>query len=345
MRPLLPPSGVAREPRAGSGVANGDIGWADQGRACSAHSAGGQPWFNSCSFMLTLERKSSSRVGGISLPEGVGKTTDVIIQPSTGLFHLDLNAVWHYRELLYFLIWRDVKVRYKQTVIGAGWAILQPLMTMVIFTIVFGNFVKVPSDGLPYSIFAYTALLPWNFFAQAISHSGNSLVGNANLIKKVYFPRLIVPISAAVAPLVDFAIAFVMLLGIMTWFGIAPTWGMLTLPFFLFLALVTALSVGLWLSALNVRYRDVGYIIPFLTQFWMYASPVVYPVSLVPEKWRLLYSLNPMVGVIEGFRWALLSKGSPDFGVMAASGVVIMALLLGGIVYFRQMERTFADVV
>jgi lipopolysaccharide transport system permease protein len=281
----------------------------------------------------------------ISFPEGVGKIPDVVIQPGTGLFHLDLNAVWHYRELLYFLIWRDVKVRYKQTVIGAGWAILQPLMTMVIFTIVFGNFVKVPSDGLPYSIFAYTALLPWNFFAQALSRSSSSLVGSASLITKVYFPRLIIPLAAAVASLVDFAIAFVILLGMTTWFGIVPTWGILALPLFLLLTLVTALSVGLWLSALNVRYRDVGYIIPFLIQFWMYASPVVYPVSLVPEKWRLLYSLNPIVGVIEGFRWALLGKGNPDFGVMAASGVIVLALLLGGIVYFRQMERIFADIV
>ena len=281
----------------------------------------------------------------VSSPEDAGKTSVVIIQPTKGLFCLDLNAVWPYRELLYFLIWRDIKVRYKQTVIGAGWAICQPLMTMVIFTIVFGNFAKIPSDGLPYPIFAYTALLPWNFFAQALGRSGISLVGSANLITKVYFPRLIIPIAAAVASIVDFAIAFVILLGMMIWFGIAPTWGMLALPLFLLLTLVTALSVGLWLSALNVRYRDVGYIIPFLTQFWMYASPVVYPVSLVPEKWRLLYSLNPMAGVIEGFRWALLGKGTPDFGVIAVSGGVVMALLLGGIVYFGRTEQTFADIV
>jgi homopolymeric O-antigen transport system permease protein len=269
----------------------------------------------------------------------------IIIQPSGGLFHLDLKAIWHYRELLYFLIWRDVKVRYKQTAIGAGWAIFQPLMTMMIFTVIFGNFAKIPSDGLPYPIFAYTALLPWNNFAQAIGRSGVSLVGSANLISKVYFPRLIIPLSAAVAPLVDFAMAFVILLAMMAWFGIAPTWGVLALPLFLLLALFTALAVGLWLSALDVRYRDVGYTIPFVVQIWMYASPVAYPVSLVPERWRMLYSLNPMVGVIEGFRWALLGKGNPDFGVMTASAVVVMALLLGGIVYFRRMERTFADVV
>jgi lipopolysaccharide transport system permease protein len=236
-------------------------------------------------------------------------------------------------------------VRYKQTAIGAGWAIFQPLMTMIIFTVVFGNFAKIPSDGLPYPIFTYTALLPWHYFAQAISRSGVSLAGSANLISKVYFPRVIIPLSAAVAPLVDFAIAFAILLVMMAWFGIAPTVGVLALPLFLLLALATALAVGLWLTALDVRYRDVGYTIPFLVQVWMYASPVAYAVSLVPERWRLLYSLNPLVGVIEGFRWALLGKGNPDFGVMTASAVMVMALLSGGIIYFRRMERTFADVV
>lgn len=294
---------------------------------------------------MTMKRESSTSVLDIFPSDGMGKAPAVTIQASKGLFHLELNAVWHYRELLYFLIWRDVKVRYKQTAIGAGWAIFQPLITMVIFTVVFGNFAKIPSDGLPYPIFAFTALLPWTYFAQAINRSGASLVGSANLIKKVYFPRLIIPLSAAVAPLVDFAIAFVILLGMMAWFGIGPTWGALAIPLFLLLALATALAVGLWLSALDVRYRDVGYIIPFLIQIWMYASPVAYPVSLVPEKWRLLYSLNPMAGVIESFRWALLGKESPDVGVMTASAAVVMALLWGGIIYFRRMERTFADIV
>jgi lipopolysaccharide transport system permease protein len=269
----------------------------------------------------------------------------IVVQPSGGLFHLDLGAIWQYRELLYFLIWRDVKVRYKQTVIGAAWAILQPLMTMVIFTVIFGKLAKMPSDGFPYPIFAYTALLPWTYFAQAIGRSGESLVRSANLIRKVYFPRLIVPISAALAPLVDFSIAFIVLVGMMVWFGAAPTWGILALPLFLLLALMTALSASLFLSALHVKYRDVGHTIPFLVQLWMYASPVAYPVSLVPENWRLLYSLNPLVGVIEGFRWALLGHESPDFGVIAASTVMVVALLLGGTVYFKQMERTFADVV
>ncbi|MGH6628621.1 MAG: ABC transporter permease, partial [Burkholderiales bacterium] len=228
--------------------------------------------------------------------------------------------------MLYFLVWRDIKVLYKQTAIGASWALLQPLMTMIIFTVVFGNFAKIPSDGLPYPIFAYAALLPWTYFAQAIGRGGTSLVADARLISKVYFPRLIVPISAAVAPLVDFAIAFVLLLGMMVWFGITPTWGVLALPLFLLLAVVTALAVGLWLSALNVRYRDVGHAIPFLIQFWMYASPVAYPVSLVPDRWRLLYSLNPMAGVIEGFRWALLGNKSPDFIVMTISTTAVLAL-------------------
>jgi len=274
-----------------------------------------------------------------------GNASVVIVQPSKGLLDLELNAIWHYRELLYFLIWRDIKVRYKQTVIGAGWAICQPLMTMMIFTIVFGNFAKIPSDGLPYPIFVYTALLPWNYFAQAISRSGVSLVGNANLISKVYFPRLLVPLSAATAPLMDFVVAFIALLAMMAWFDIVPTWHALTIPLFLFVALVAALAVGLWLSALNVKYRDVGYSIPFLIQLWMYASPVAYPVSLVPAKWRLLYGLNPMAGVIEGFRWALLRQESPDIGIMLISAAMIMTLLLSGIVYFGQTEQTFADVV
>ncbi len=269
----------------------------------------------------------------------------VIIQPSRSLFHLDLGAVLKYRELLYFLIWRDVKVRYKQTIIGGAWAVLRPLMTMIIFTVIFGNFAKVPSDGLPYSIFTYTALLPWNYFSQAITRSASSLVGDAHLISKVYFPRLIVPLSAALAPLVDFAIGFIVLLGMMVWFGISPTWGMLAVPAFLLLTLVTALALGLWLAALNIKYRDVGHAIPFLLQFWMFASPVIYSVSIVPERWRVLYSLNPMVGVIHGFRWALLGKESPDLAVMAVSSVVVLSVLLSGIVYFRQMERTFADVL
>lgn len=278
--------------------------------------------------------------------EATGRTTPtIVIEPRRSLLDLDLRAIWDFRELLYFLVWRDVKVRYKQTVIGVAWAILQPFLTMVIFTVVFANFAKIPSDGLPYPIFAYTALLPWSYFAQAISQSSTSLVGEANLIRKVYFPRLIIPISAATAPLVDFVAAFFVLLCMMVWYGIVPTWGLLVLPLFLLQALVIALAVGLWLSALNVKYRDVRYTIPFIVQFWLYASPVAYPVSLVPGDWRLLYSLNPMVGVIEGFRWALLGKGSPDFGVMAVSGLVVLGVLFAGLLFFKRTERTFADVV
>ena len=273
------------------------------------------------------------------------RSPTVVIQPRKGLFELELGALWDYRELLYFLVWRNVKVRYKQTVMGAGWVILQPLLTMMIFTVVFSYMAKIPSDGLPYPIFAYTALLPWTYFAQAMGRSGAGLVGNANLISKVYFPRLIIPLAAVVTPAVDFLLSFVILLGLMVWYGIAPTWGVLALPFFLFLALMTALSVGLFLSALNVKYRDVGYVIPFMIQFWMYASPVIYPVSLVPERWRLLYSLNPMVGVIEGFRWAMLGKAHPDFGIIAVSALVVLALLFAGLVYFKHMERTFADII
>jgi len=267
------------------------------------------------------------------------------IESSSGWALPKLWELWEHRELLYFFSWRDVKVRYKQTVIGAAWAILQPLTTMIIFTLIFGHFANMPSDGLPYPIFAFAALLPWNFFANALNRCSGSLVGNANLITKVYFPRLIIPLSAAVSGIIDFAITFVVLLAMMFWFEIAVTWNVIALPIFLFLGLNTALAVGLWLSALNVRYRDVTYVVPFLTQVWFFASPIAYPVSIIPEHWRLLYSLNPMAGVIEGFRWALLGKESPDFAVMAISAILVTVLLLGGLVYFRRTERIFADVV
>lgn len=253
--------------------------------------------------------------------------------------------MWEYRELLYFLTWRDIKVRYKQTALGAAWAVLQPLLTMVVFTFVFGKFAGVPSDGLPYPIFAFTALLPWQYFASAVGRSGVSLVSSSNLISKVYFPRLVVPLAAAIAPVVDFAIAFLILLAMMAWYGIVPVWTALFLPLFLLLAFAAALAASLWLSALNVRYRDINYLIPFLVQIWMFVSPVAYPSSLVPEQWRLLYGLNPMAGVIEGFRWALLGNGAaPDFMIIASSAVVIL-VLLGGLVYFSRTEETFADII
>ena len=277
--------------------------------------------------------------------EGEIGMPSITIRPRRGLIDLDLAAVWEYRELLYFLVWRDVKVRYKQTFIGAAWAIFQPAMTMVIFTVVFGNLARVPSDGLPYPVFAYTALVPWTYFSQALSRCGTGLVSNANLITKVYFPRLIIPIADVITPAVDCLFAFMLLLGMIEWFGIAPTYGLLAIPLFLFMAMVTALAVGLWLSPLNVRYRDVGHTIPFVIQFWMFASPVVYPVSLVPEPWRLIYSLNPMVGVIEGFRWGLLGKENPDFLSIVVSVATVLVLLAGGLVFFKRMERTFADVI
>ena len=274
-----------------------------------------------------------------------GTVPVTIIEPSRGWLALDLKELWDYRELLYFLIWRDVKVKYKQTIIGAGWAILQPFMTMIVFTLVFKKIADISSEGIPYPIFAYTALLPWNLFAGALNRSTVSLVTQVGLISKVYFPRLIIPLSATISGVVDFAIAFIILVGMMFWYGIVPTAAILSLPLFITIALVAALSVGLWLAALNVRYRDVGHAIPFLVQIWMFASPVAYPVSAMPERWRLLYSLNPLAGVIEGFRWAMLGKESPDFVVIAVSTIAMIALLFSGIVYFKRTERTFADLI
>jgi lipopolysaccharide transport system permease protein len=273
------------------------------------------------------------------------RAATVVVEPARGLFDLDFKGVWEYRELLYFLVWRDVKVRYKQTVLGVAWVVLQPLLTMMVFTVIFSYLVRVPSDGLPYPLFAFTALLPWTYFNQALTRGGAGLVSNANLISKVYFPRLLIPLSAAVAPLVDFLLSFVILLGLMVYYGVTPAWGVLALPLFMLLALMTALAMALLLSPLHAQYRDVGHIIPFLAQFWMYASPVIYPVSLIPEQWRLLYSLNPMVGVIEGFRWALLDHDKPDFRVMIVSALVVFVLLSVGVVLFRRAERTFADIV
>ena len=287
----------------------------------------------------------SLRLADPSSLDAVLTKPTVLIEQRKGLFDLDLHAVWHYRELLYFLVWREVKVRYKQTLIGAAWAVLQPLMTIAIFSIIFGMFANIPSDGLPYPVFAYAALLPWTYFAEAVTRSSASLVSDANLIRKVYFPRLIIPLASVLTPLLDFFLSFLFLLGMMIWFGISPTRGALFLPVFLFLACMTALAVGLWLSALNVKYRDVRHTVPFLVQFWMYASPVVYPVSLIPEKWRFIFGLNPMTGVIEGFRWGLLGKQTPDFTVISVSTVVVIILILSGLIFFRRMERTFADVV
>jgi len=267
------------------------------------------------------------------------------IGPPSRWSSIDFRELWEYRELLYFLIWRDVKVRYKQTALGAAWAVIQPFFMMVVFSLFFGRLAKVPSDGIPYPVFTFCALLPWQLFAHALTESSNSLVGNQNLITKVYFPRLVVPISAVLGGLVDFAIAFVMLLGMMFYYGIVPGWAILTLPAFVLLAVLTALGVGLWLSALNVQYRDVRYTMNFLVQFWLFATPVAYPSSIVPEKWRALYGINPMAGVVEGFRWALLGKSSPPGPMLWVSVAMVVLILVGGLYYFRRMEQQFADIV
>ncbi len=269
----------------------------------------------------------------------------IVVKPSKGWISLGLDELWQYRELLYFLAWRDIKVRYKQTALGAAWAIIQPFFTMVIFSIFFGRLAKMPSDGIPYPIFAYAALVPWSFFANGLNQSANSLVGSANLIKKVYFPRLVVPISSVISGVVDFVLAFAVLLGMMLFYGILPTVNILWLPFFVLLIFVTALGVGFWLSALNVQFRDVRYTVPFLTQFWLFASPIAYPSSLLSEPWRTLYGINPMVGVVEGFRWALLGTDTAPGPIIIVSTVVALVLFVGGAFWFRKMEKTFADVV
>lgn len=269
-----------------------------------------------------------------------------LIKPLRGWVSLGLGEVWCYRELLFFFIWRDIKVRYKQTLLGAAWAILQPVFTMIVFSVFFGRLAKIPSDGIPYPIFSYAGLLPWTFFATGLTNGANSVVRDANLVKRVYFPRLITPISAVVGGLPDFFLAFLVLIGMMVYYGLFPTAAsLLLLPLCLLLALMTSMGVGLWLSALNAEYRDVRYVVPFLTQFWMYATPVVYPSSLLDEPWRTLYGLNPMVSVVEGFRWSLLGQGQTVPLMFVLSAVASLALLVSGAFFFRRMERRFADVV
>lgn len=266
-----------------------------------------------------------------------------VIRPSRGWVALNLRELWQYRELLYILIWRDIKVRYKQTAIGAAWAVIQPFFAMVVFSLFFGRLAKIPSEGLPYPIFAYSALLPWQFFAKALTEASTSLVVNERVITKVYFPRLLVPTAVVLAGLLDFGIAFLILLGMMVFYGITPSWAVLTIPFFLLLAMMTASGVSFWLSALDVEYRDVRYTLPFLTQLWLFATPVVYPSTMVPQAWRALYGLNPMVGVIEGFRWALLGSTSPDPMMLLVSSAAVALVFMSGLIYFRRMERTLAD--
>ena len=269
----------------------------------------------------------------------------LVIEPRTGYVQVGWGELWAARELLYFLAWRDLKTRYAQTAIGAGWALMQPLLSTLIFTLVFSYLAKVPSDGLPYPLFAFAALLPWSLFARSLERSTLSVVTEGGLIKKVYFPRLIIPIAATFINLVDFTVGLLILMGMMTWYQVLPQWTVLFLPLFVLVALLTALSVSLWLSALNVKYRDVASVVPLVTQLWMFASPVLYPASLVPESLRWYYGLNPMAGVIEGFRWALLGKSAPDGPLVAVSLGVVGFLLIGGVMFFRRVERTFADLI
>jgi lipopolysaccharide transport system permease protein len=273
------------------------------------------------------------------------ETHITIIRPSRGWVSLRLHELWEYHELLYFLTWRDIKVRYKQTILGAAWAIIQPFFTMVAFSLFFGGLAKVPSDGIPYPIFSYAALVPWTFFAHGLAQASNSLIDSANLIRKVYFPRLIIPIATVLSGVVDFTLAFIMLLGMMLFYGIMPTVNALWLPLLLVLALVTALGVGLWLAAMNVQFRDVRYTVPFLTQFWLFVTPIAYPSSLLAEPWRTLYAINPMVGVVEGFRWALLGAETAPGPIIIISSLAALVLLASGAFYFRRTEKTFADVV
>jgi lipopolysaccharide transport system permease protein len=268
-----------------------------------------------------------------------------VIRATRGAFDIDLRSLGSHWELLYFLVWRDIKVRYKQTVIGAGWAVAQPLMTMAMFTAVFSGLAKVPSDGVPYPLFAFTGLIAWTYFAAALGRSSGSLVSNTHLITKVYFPRLIIPLSGVMSPLLDLLVTLGLLAVLLAWFQAVPGATLLVLPAFVGLCVLTAFGVSLWLSALSVRYRDVGVVVPFLLQLWMFASPVAYPTSMVPEKWRFIYGLNPMSGVIEGFRWAILGTDPPNLAMLGVTVIVTMLVLSGGLVYFNRMEQHFADVV
>jgi lipopolysaccharide transport system permease protein len=267
------------------------------------------------------------------------------IRPSRGLFDLDLDSVWQYRELLFVLILRDIQVLYKQAALGVAWAIAQPVFAVIVFSVVFGRFARMPSDGIPYPVFAFAAVLPWTYFAEAVRRGGTGLVTDSELVRKIYFPRLIIPLAGVIAPLLDFLIAFVVLLGVMIWYGVMPSWRLLTVPVLLLIAALFALSISLWLGPLNVRFRDIKHMMPFVLQVWMYATPIVYPISIVPAEWRSIYSINPMVGVIEGFRWAVFGQSRPDVLAICVSLSVIALLLLGGVMFFRRMERSFADLI
>ncbi len=282
---------------------------------------------------------------GATIDGGEPESHQFVIQPSRGWVRFDLRELWHYRDLLYFLTWREISVRYKQTVLGFAWAVLQPLLTMLVFTVFLGRLAKVPSDGIPYPVFSYLGLLPWMYFANALTRSSMSLVANQNLVSKVYFPRILIPLSGTLSALVDFLIAFGILGVLMAWYRIAPAPEALLLVPLSVLTALAATGVGMWLAALNVAYRDVRYVVPFLTQFWMFATPIAYPSSLLHEPWRTVYGLNPMVGVVEGFRWALLGAHTAPGRILIVSSAAALTMFLGGLIYFRRLERTFADIV
>lgn len=331
----------------------------------------GHPYERPLLKMTSLD--SSQLTERVTPVEGVPQTkkpVKVLIQPLNGWAALNLRELWVYHELLFFLTWRDIKVRYKQTIFGASWAIIQPFFTMVVFSLFFGRLAAIPSDGIPYPIFSYAALVPWTFFQNGLTNSSSSLVNSAKLITKVYFPRLIIPISSVISGVVDFALAFVVLIGMMVFYGVNPLYSathlstplfrgdialipvvytpslnIVFLPFFLLLAGITALGVGLWLAAMNVQFRDVRYIVPFLTQLWMFATPIAYPSSLLSEPFRTIYGLNPMVGVVEGFRWALLGTDTAPGPIVLVSTIVAVFILVSGMFYFQRMEKSFADVV
>ena len=268
-----------------------------------------------------------------------------VIEPPRGWLSLNLAELWRYRDLFTLLVWRDFSSRYRQSLLGIGWAVVRPVFSVVVFTVIFGRIAKLPSDGIPYPLFSFAAMMPWLYFSGALAGATNSVVTGSALLTKVYFPRLILPLATVTTGLVDLAIQFVLLVGLMLWYGVVPSWAILLAPLFIAECTLVSLALGLWLTALNVKYRDIGHLVPFMTQIWMYLTPIVYATSMVPERWRAVYALNPMVGVIEGFRWAMLGQSAPDWTMLAVSFSVVLVLFVGGLYYFNRVERTFADII
>jgi lipopolysaccharide transport system permease protein len=269
----------------------------------------------------------------------------VVIEPQKGWISLNLREVWRYRDLLAVLVWRDFSIRYRQSILGVGWAVVRPVLSVLVFTVVFGMVARLPSDGIPYPLFSFAAMMPWLYFSNALANTTNSVVGGSGLLTKVYFPRLVLPLASIAGGLADLGIQFVLLIGLMLWYGVVPTWAVVLVPLFILECMVVSLALGLWLTALNVKYRDIGQLVPFLTQIWMFMTPIVYASSLVPQRYRALYSLNPLVGVIDGFRWAMLGQSAPDWTILAVSSSVILLLFITGLYYFRKVEQTFADII